>query len=190
MKIYLDFDRTLFNTNAFLDEIYKIVNKYDISKNIFDKSKLKLKDKGFNIKLILQEVEKEFSFNHQIYEEMDNLIENSCIFLYNDVLTFLKKLKVKNYEVILLTKGNEEFQKKKIKASKISNYFDDIIITLKNKGDLDIDYQAIFVDDREKELLSILKRHPKKLYYINRSKQNKLDNSQITTIYSLEDVEL
>ena len=189
MKIYLDFDRTLFDTNTFLDEIYKLINKYDISKNIFEESKIKLKEKGFNIYWILNEVKKKCHFDKEIYDEINELMKNSFIFIYADVIDFLKKLKEKHYEIILLTKGNKEFQQRKIDYSKVKDYFDDIIITLKHKGDLEIDYQAIFIDDCEKELLSIMKNNPKRLIYINRHNRKEINDSRIMTIYSLKELE-
>ncbi len=185
MKIYLDFDRTLFDTNTFLKEIYIILNKYNIPLDIFDEYKKRFNKMGYNCYKILQEMEKKYFIDNKVYNELDNLIKNDNIFIYADVIKFLDYLKNNNFEIILLTKGNEEFQKMKIINSGISNYFTDIIITLKHKGELSIDYNAIFIDDNIKELRSIGKNKISKLIYIDRSKQD--NNQDIITINSLSE---
>ena len=186
MKIYLDFDRTLFDTNAFLEEIYHIIDKYNISLEIFNKYKDKVINNGFNCYNILREIGKDFYVNEKIYKEIDDLIKNDSIFIYADVKEFLDYLKSKNYEIILLTKGNKMFQERKIEYSKIKKYFNKIIITLQNKGDLDIDYHAIFIDDNFYELSSIKRNNPLKIIYIDRYKQN--NKTDLIKVKSLNEV--
>ena len=35
MKIYIDFDRTLFDCDKFLEDLYSLINQYNISKEVF-----------------------------------------------------------------------------------------------------------------------------------------------------------
>ena len=35
MKIYVDFDRTLFDCDSFLGDLYALVNKYNVTKEMF-----------------------------------------------------------------------------------------------------------------------------------------------------------
>ncbi len=168
MKIYLDFDRTLFDTDSFLNELYKIIKKYKIPISVFKKHKDKLKREGFNIKDILLSIEKEYSLDQEIFNAIDNLIKKDAIYIYSDVIKFLETLKERDYEIILLTRGNKDFQEEKINSSTLLDYFNQVIVTMKHKGDLDIDYNGIFIDDNLKELESISKRNPLKIICINR----------------------
>ena len=185
MKIYLDFDRTLFDTNTFLKEIYHIIEKYNISFFIFNKYKNKILDKGFNCYKIVENISKDYPIDQNIYKEFDLLIENDSIFIYSDVIEFLYFLKKNNYNIILLTKGNKEFQKKKIDYSGIKKYFDEIIITLNKKGNLKIDYDGVFIDDNVKELESINKKNPKEIICISRDNKS---NTNFHTIKSLSEI--
>ena len=48
MKIYVDFDRTLFDCDKFLEDFYALVSKYEIPKELFKKSQNQLRRHGFN----------------------------------------------------------------------------------------------------------------------------------------------
>ena len=64
----------------------------------------------------------------------------------------------------------------------------DIIITNKHKGELDIDYNAIFIDDNLEEIESILKNNPKRVIYINRYSKEKLKDPRFLSINSLKEL--
>ena len=169
MNIYLDFDRTLFDTDHFYPEMEKIVVNNGINLELFNDYKDKLKDRGFNPRLILDALKKEKVFDEKVYLEIDKMIEKSYQYLYDDVIGFLKEMQKQGYHLYILSMGNEEYQRKKIKCSGIIDYFDDIIVTLKLKGELNLDYQhSIFIDDSLKEVESILARHPYRVYQIVR----------------------
>ena len=169
MKVYIDFDRTLFDCDSFLVDLYSIIQKYKIPKKIFKDSQIQCKKIGFNPYIILKKVEKEFSFNHEIYNDIDKLLNNTSKYLYDDSILFLKKLKKCGYKIIILTKGNLEYQKRKIINANVSNYCDDIIITMSYKGNLDIDYMnSVFIDDNPIEIKSILKKQPKMVIRMTR----------------------
>ena len=125
MNVYIDFDRTMFNSDNFLDDLEMILSRYNISQ--------------------------------------------SDSYLYDDVISFLQTLKNNGYKLTLLTKGNREYQSMKIKSSKVLDYFDDLIITLKHKGELELNYkESIFIDDNPVEVESIIKRNPMKMIRIKR----------------------
>ena len=165
MNIYIDFDRTLFDTDKFLIDLYNIIVNSKIDLYEFKKTKLKEKKKGFNPYNVLEKMQ----VNSDIYQKIDELISNCDNYLYSDSEEFLKKLKEKNYNIILLTKGNSDFQIRKVKSTRVYSYFDDVIVTLKKKGNLNLDYQnSIFIDDNPSEIESILKRNPKRMIRIMR----------------------
>ena len=188
MKIYLDFDRTLFNTKFFLQDLYQILEEHNIPINLFDKIKSENIKNGFNCFKILEKLKKSYAFNNSLYVDLERFLENDSVYLFEDVEEFLQYLKEKKFEIILLTKGDVDFQKLKISNTDIDKYFDNIIITTSHKGDLDIDYNGIFIDDNIEELESIMKNNPRKVIYINRYNNDKIRDSRFLTINSLKEL--
>lgn len=192
MNIYIDFDRTMFNSDAFLSDLDNILDSYNLSPTLFYEYAKKDSENGFNPYHILEIMQKDIPFDKEIIRKLDEIIISDQKYLYDDVIPFLKYLKDKRYQLILLTKGNTFYQKLKIENTGILNYFDDLIITLKHKGELDIDYpNSIFIDDNPNEIASILKENPKLLIRIKRQNAlyNNLDISDnITSFTSFQDI--
>ena len=192
MKIYIDFDRTLFNTDSFLKDFNNILEENDVDKWIFLKYKQELSEKGFNPFDILKKVEKESPFNKDVYNQIDKFLKNSSNYVYNDALSFLENNK--DYYITLLTKGDENFQLLKINNTDIAKYFNDIIVTLKDKGDLNINYQeGIFIDDNPNELASIMKRNPKRAIRIKRESAEYSDiniTGNLEVVGSLDEIRI
>ncbi len=188
MKIYFDFDRTLFDTKAFLEELYQILKKHNIPIDLFDKIRLEDKDNGFNCFRILEKLKDNYSFNSSLYVDLEHLLECDSRYLFNDSEELLKYLKEHHYQLILLTKGDDDFQKAKIDNTNIDDYFDDIIVTNNHKGELDIYYHAIFIDDNYEELESIMKNNPIKVIHIDRYSKDKNNDKRFLTIHSLKEL--
>ena len=192
MNVYIDFDRTLFNCDQFLEDFYALTNQYQIPKDIFKECQIQCKIRGFNPHIILKEVFLKHSFDEMIYQDIDMLLKHSKDYLYSDTVVFLEYLKNKGYKIIILTKGNSEYQKEKITNSQIDDYYQDLIVTMEHKGNLDIDYSnSIFIDDNPKEILNILKQKPKMIIRIQRdnSKYSKTPlKEDIKTVKSLQEI--
>jgi len=151
MEYYLDFDYTLFDTHAFREELYKILEK-----NGFDKTYLtltpELKENGqklLNIKELFKSLSKLRNIPiNNFLEPLEELYSRGSEFLYDDTVEFLKYLKSKNNNVYILTWGEKEYQDEKIKASKLYEYIDKVIFAEDLKYTLDINYEnGIFIDD-------------------------------------------
>ena len=185
MKVYVDFDRTLFDCERFLEDLYTLINQYHIDKTLFKECQSQCKIKGFNPYNILDIAKDKCQFDEKLYQEIDTLIDNTNKYLFSDTITFLKYLKSLNYEIIILTKGNIDYQTKKIVNAKIDNYYDDLIVTMKHKGYLKLDYlNSIFIDDNPIEIRSIIKNKPKKVIYLKR------DNAKYNDIPIKSDVKI
>ena len=177
MKIYVDFDRTLLDCDRFLEDLYSLIKKYNVSKDVFKECQNQCKKDGFNPYTILDLVKETESFDDNLYLEIDNLIKSTKDYLYQDTIPFLEYLKSLNYEIIILTRGNSIYQKEKVLNAKIDSYYHDLIVTMQHKGLLDIDYKnSVFIDDNPKEIISILKRKPKMIIRMQR------DNSKYSDI--------
>ncbi|MCK4781571.1 HAD hydrolase-like protein [Candidatus Parcubacteria bacterium] len=116
-----------------------------------------------------------FDFDHTLFEtekfrkvikkNLEKGLNQSCQFLYPDVIPLLRKVK-KNFELFILSFGEEKFQKKKIQNSKIAHYFKKIVVTpniAKMEGMKKIlkkQETAIFIDDNPQALLETKKFFP------------------------------
>lgn len=189
MIYYVDFDRTIFDTKSFLEELYKILEEYHIPKEVFIKKSYDVEE--FNPYKILNLLKDEYQFTSNLFLDIDRLIEKTKAFLYYDALVFVRDVKKKGNKLILLTRGDNDFQNDKIDNTGLRNIFDKVIITNDDKGNLDIDYRGIFIDDKIEELESILKRNPYKVFLIDHEyKYNMVNNKNINLIHSLEEVEI
>lgn len=150
MKIYIDFDGTLFNTDKFYQDYLVILNKYNISSFEIEKMKKELfTNRRFNIDILTDYIISKYNIKN-LKQEVESLYNNSYVF--EDVIPFLEKYK--NYNLILLTLGDIDYQNRKIESSNLSKYFQDIIITDGDKSQLDINYKDnLFIDNNPKELI-------------------------------------
>lgn len=177
MKIYVDFDRTLFDCDKFLGDLYALINKYNITKELFRDCQNQCKKMGFNPYNILNLVKEKFSFDEELLHEINILIGNTSEYLYYDAIPFLKYLKDHNYEIIILTKGNSDYQREKIFNAHLDSYYNKLIVTMKHKGTLKLDYKnSIFIDDNPIEIQSIMNKNPKMIIRMIR------DNSKYSNI--------
>lgn len=150
MKIYLDFDGTLFNTDKFYQDYLVILNKYNISSFEIEKMKKELfTNRRFNLDILTDYIISKYNIKN-LKQEVESLYNNSYVF--EDVIPFLEKYK--NYNLILLTLGDIDYQNRKIESSNLTKYFQDIIITDVDKSQLDINYKDnLFIDNNPKELI-------------------------------------
>ena len=192
MKIYVDFDRTLFDCDKFLEDFYSIINKYNIPKSLFKECQSQTKKYGFNPSIILDKLSEKYDFDKNIYKDIDMLISNTSNYLFSDTINFLKYLKEKNYQVYVLTRGNSSYQREKIFNSHLEKYYDKLIVTMKHKGNLNIDYNnSVFIDDNIKEIESILKRKPYKMIcidYRDLLEKNDIVGNNVYIVSSLKDI--
>ena len=184
MKIYVEFDRTIFDCDRFIEDFFDLLQKYNISRDEFNKYQDQFKN--INPYIILDSMAKEKDINKDVYNAIDKLVKKSSDYLFYDTEPFLKYLRSKNYQVIILTKGDYDFQRAKVINSHIDSYYDDIIVTSNHKGELDIDYtNGIFIDDREEEIRSILLNNPKRVISIQRKGITNQDIEAVTSLNEL-----
>ena len=182
MNFYIDFDNTLYNTKALTADMLEKLAIYISKTQNVNKEKLleELKSKFnrkniYNIFELCVFFENQYDIqNNQLQLMIKEILEDGNKYVYSDVIEFLEKLKNENYELFILTKAegkdNIEYQKIKIEGSKIKQYFSgNPIITIKPKGELDLDYEnGIFIDDNPKELKSLYSAKAKRVIRIKR----------------------
>lgn len=188
MKIYLDFDGTLFNTDKFYQDYLNLFQEYGLDEDLINNIKLELfKTTKFNLDILTNYLVKEYNLDNNILLKVNNLYNSSYVF--KDVIPFLEKYK--NLEINLLTYGEYNYQLKKINGSKLSKYFQDIIITDKDKSKLNLDYKnSIFIDNNPSEIEKFL-RVSNNVIRIRRGedKYSKIDFNTLE-YKSLQDIEI
>jgi len=170
MKIIFDFDHTLFSAKKFYETLKYSFLELKVGEKLFQKTYQESKSEGKNYKpsrqfeLIIKE--KPEIFLRELEESFRKVLGQSKQFLYPDVLPFLKKIK-KDFELVIVSYGEEEFQRNKIRKSKITNYFKKVFLS-KNVNKISIfkkilndDEKIIFVDDSPVALFEIKKNFPK-----------------------------
>jgi FMN phosphatase YigB (HAD superfamily) len=160
MKIFLDFDDTVFNTKKFKEEIVKIFSNNGVSKDEFDKTycdltktKKGLYDPRKHLELMNWPQKSSYK---QAKKDFDDLFKKLNQYIFDDFYDFVKKFEKKN--LFLISFGNSYFQKKKIKSSGIEGYFKKIKIVEKNnkgsfiKKNTRKGEQVFLIDDRPEQL--------------------------------------
>lgn len=164
MKIYIDFDGTLYNNTKHYKKIINIFKKYNIKEEYIN-NLTKIKNYK-NMDKLAKDIITNNNLDKFIIKEINNIYNENLT--YKDIIPFLEFYQNK-HDLILLTLGTKKYQLKKIKSSNISKYFKEIIITNKDKSKLNIDYQnSIFIDNNPLELKRFYKSKAKYLIRIKR----------------------
>lgn len=162
MKIFFDFDDTLFDTRAFAESIQSIFEKYGISKELFWSSYQDMKGAFligwcYSPEIQIQRLRQDHSFDaKQLHRELDRLISETKKFLFSDTEEFLSLFKKKGYILYILSFGDYDFQMKKIRGTGINKLIEKIIITKVDKAialreEIANDSDTVwFVDDKIK----------------------------------------
>lgn len=173
MNFYLDFDYTLFDTYAFREALYKILELNGLDKTVLPLT-VEKKDnsqKLLNIKEVFQKLSKERNIPlDNFMEPLKKLYDKGQEYLYSDSIEFLEYLKSKGHKLYTITWGEKEYQEEKIKISKIDKYFEKIIFAERLKYELDdVDYSnGIFIDDSIRDLEGLYNKKAKQLFRIKR----------------------
>ena len=198
MNYYLDFDYTLFDTHAFREEVYQILENNGVDKTYLETTpELKTKkQKLFNIKELFENLSKTRNIPiNNFLEPLEKLYAKCDELVYDDSIEFIKYLKSKNHKLYILTWGDKEFQKEKIQASKLDNYFDEIIYAEQLKYELDnVDYaNGIFIDDSIRDLEGLYNKQPKQVFRIKRlngkNSDKELNIKEILEFNSLKELQ-
>ena len=181
MNFFIDFDHTLYNTPLLTQDMLKALASYISASSgqdynyIFEALKEKFKRGTNNIYDIYKLIEyfaNQYNYNIEDATKIVNeVISNGKQYLFSDSIPFLKALKAQNHKVYILSYNENEvyFQAVKIAGSGLLTFVDGIFPTTSIKGDIPLDFsKCIFIDDKPKDLISIYKHQPFKIFRIRR----------------------
>ena len=201
IKLYVDFDRTIFDTDGLEMEVKKLRNDYGVSDAIWKKYVKEYRnshDTLFNMYNIMYIICLNENVDFNILSGLDNIITNkSDSFIFEDAVDFINKAKILNLEINMLSFGDYKFQGKKIINTTISKQFDNIFITPINKFERDdlVYYKnGIFFDDNPKDVEGLYERNPLDVIRIRRDgvKYSDIDlkYSHIKEVRSFDDIDI
>ena len=153
MKIILDFDDTIFNTYRLMREFLAIVKKFNFTEEEFFKAYQRCKEKvgNFDSKIIIDLLSEIKPFDKtKVENEIDLILNDLSDFVYSDFFDFAGSFQKK--DLILLSFGITVPQKAKINNSKITGFFENIIITSRDKAE---DVRPIFEKHRKEKIFFI-----------------------------------
>lgn len=172
MKIFVDFDNTIFDTrHQFLDDFFEVFEKYGVSREVFEEtlphfSKTALqKGKCYSPREHIKTIKKTTGQNineKSFLQEMTIFLEDLEKYVFEDFYAFVNQYDKE--DLIILLYGDYDFQKQKIIGSGVEQFFVDTIITQGNKAKEIKKYMqnfpnadAILIDDKSEYFESVKK---------------------------------
>lgn len=156
--IYIfDFDYTLFDTEKFREKLSRAMG---ISREEFRQGEEKILEQGknYNLRDHLELLPEKRNL------KTDTAFRNLEEFVYEGAVFLLEKLKESGEELILLSLGDSEHQKKKIQGSGMEKYFSQIIITEKKEKANYLqplaNKKVFFINDNSRENREVKEKYP------------------------------
>lgn len=176
MKIFLDFDDTIFNTKKYKIDYKKVfishkIKKKDFLDPFFD---YPIKKNGrlisYNLNKYKKIIRKKLDENifSRFEKDVEYFLDNSKKYVHKDFFSFIKNFK-KN-QLFLISFGDIKSQTRKIRTSGVTKYFKKIKITIQGKSvyikkiatkkEGEIPNEIIFIDDRPDQIKEVKKALP------------------------------
>lgn len=179
-KLFIDFDKTLFDTSQVKERLVRIFGQFDFSQEEIDQTYLaETLDGKYSPEGQAKRLNDIRQFDLEVAElKIKSMIFDSGKLLYPDTNEFLDNIDKEKYEVNLLSYGDVEFQSRKVKHSGITDKFDNIYITniekqIYLKDIVSEDENFFVIDDKIDNLEKISAEYNKAfMIYINRSIDN------------------
>lgn len=164
IKLFIDFDGTLFDTEAFKEKMHDIFVRAGFEKDDIKATySAECLDYKYSPIGQMKRLEKIHPFDTTAANQRFAKLYKTCSqYLYSDSIEFLKIVNKEKYELILFTLGDVLFQKTKIDHCGIAKYFDSIYYTEIQKWEyldnlVKQTEKFVVIDDRGDALLEIQK---------------------------------
>jgi FMN phosphatase YigB (HAD superfamily) len=166
-EVILDLDYTLFDTARFKQALAQSLNKFGVKADMYFKT--------YPLAVVKHNGQYSYSINRHLHllkkqvinlpilkshKQINNVVAHSYLYLYPDTIAFLKLLHKHNFKLILVTRGNKIFQRRKVNNSGLSEYFNKVVtlndlkVIVLKKLTKRFD-QVFFVSDYEEELRQV-----------------------------------
>lgn len=165
MKIYLDFDDTIFDTESFVQELIRIFRMAGFSEKDFYDNYEKAKEKagGLDLDGIFNLFIQQGDFDiRKTRRMMDNIFANADVFVHDDFFDFAREFPKE--DLAMLSYGATLSQREKIENSKIVAHFREIIITDRGK---------------EESFPDIVRKYPREEIFFVEDKADQIDRVKV-----------
>jgi FMN phosphatase YigB (HAD superfamily) len=169
--IIIDFDDTLYNTHLLVEQICVVLDTYGISR---DEARATMKtaivvgdvlhyDYSYERHIaVLEQAGHQFDATHLLADLMRITVEHD--FTDAQAVECLTRFKALGQHIILLTAGNETFQRMKLNSTALTPFFDDVVVVHGDKdtvvADLPREEHMFFINDKSPENEIVAKRFP------------------------------
>jgi len=193
MKIFVDFDDSLFNTKKFRDQLINIflqngVTRKDFFATYYDYPEktsrgLKKYDPEKQIDILSK---KRVLNKKKLKYELRRLIEDSSKFTFDDAKIFLNGFRKNN--LFLISFAKTKFQCDKIKYSGLTNYFSKVIVSDRTKAEEivkvvgDKNTQIFFIDDRPDQIMPLKDFFPTSITFLLKRKEGRYNDKKTKAV--------
>lgn len=140
MKIFIDFDDVVFNTQRYKTDLKKIFFRFGISADLFERlyfayppNSNNSSVKTYQLEKHLQVLRKKVSFKKsELRKAVERFLADTKKYVFPDTVFFLNHFKKK--QLFLISHGDRNFQRKKIQGSGLASYFQAVEITGRKKS--------------------------------------------------------
>jgi len=177
---FLDFDHTLFNTDEFFHvDVRDSLRHFGIDSASWERGYTQAWQAGYTLEGHAEEIYRQ-SGSQLALDEMRRILRDSFSnlerYIYPDVLPFLESAKRRRVGLYLLSVGDPEWQRYKVRGARIDHYFASMFFVPKEGGKANVILEqargvqkVLMVDNNPGELDSIKDAAPLvRTYCINR----------------------
>jgi FMN phosphatase YigB (HAD superfamily) len=181
MKIVFDLDYTLMDTAKFKEALAEAVTACGVSRERYEETyrsivKREGKVYDYDPDVHIESLRQDFPDADAAAEArrgIDKVVADSDKFLFPGSAELLKELRREGRELVLLTLGNERWQRRKVEHSGLRDYFDEVIATGKHKtaeiGKLaEAEGKTIVINDNGEEIREMMRRAPRLTYIMKK----------------------
>lgn len=178
----IDFDDTLFDTHGWKQARFASLEPLGISTDLVKKTYKDIRQKPNVVYSddVHAEILATYDFPREEVKHVFSAIATPEIlrkFVFDDTHEFLKEVKTSGKPMILLSTGDPFFQRKKVDAVGVTEYFDQIIFVQDKKEEMvgkildryDYPEYVYFINDKIEETKSVMAHYPNLIPLMKRS---------------------
>ncbi len=189
MLIILDFDYTLFDTARFKDALVAVVEKCGPTREEVLRSYSDVVNRpgcgyDYDPDLQLELLASRLTCPlHEVRAALDAVAARAAAFVYPGAADFLDALRSRGHRLVLLTLGNDSWQRLKVRHSGLAERFDTYETTLQDKAAalrrIAAAGEAVVVNDNGREVAAMRRSVPGLAYIIKRGPKPLPDDPSI-----------
>lgn len=169
---FIDFDNTIFGTIRFAETLRDLFLQAGVTGDDFEKTRKEtvegangaFYDYSFEAHVgVLTKLG--YTLPDDFVGQLNAMLETTS-FEMPEAAMFLTWVREVSEHVVLVTAGNHDFQHKKLASTKLTSFFDDVVVVHENKGAVVAKYLAthtgpmLFVNDSVRENVAIKEQFP------------------------------